>query len=237
MPAAWRSFLLLLGRSAEELLVEGGICPPLGARPAASTWRFAKSTTLRSCANAQSGSRRRVGRDHRATASRATPCELDEATLKALLEIASDAARLARPGPAHRRGGDRVGRRTRTGPGAHPVASAAGSRGRRRRPRTLETIMTNAATAAGQLSPEVMLELLTERYQAPARRSIDVVGAMVDRMSDADHRAVRRHVGRRRARRHRAAGAGVPGARPRRRSPRPAGGAGRSRGPQDAARP
>ena len=52
-------------------------------------------------------------------------------------------------------------------------------------PERLETILTNAASAAGQLSPEVMLELLTERYHSQPGDQMDVIGAMVDRMSDA----------------------------------------------------
>ena len=61
------------------------------------------------------------------------------------------------------------------------MARAAGST----EPERLEDILSNAATAAGQLSPEVMLELLTERYQSQPGDQMDVIGAMVDRMSDA----------------------------------------------------
>jgi len=182
-PGAWRSFLLLLGRSAEELLVEGGI---------SRLWSGSggRHVEIREIDYAQ------VLREH-ASGSHAEwdaiiehclagdAVELDDATLKALLDIASDAGRLR----------DLVRRidqeATESGGGRSQaqalvrllrlLARAADSAG----PETLEDILTNAATAAGQLSPEVMLELLTERYQSQPSDQMDVVGAMVDRMSDA----------------------------------------------------
>jgi len=183
-PAAWRSFLLLLGRSADELLLEGGI---------ARLWAAAggQHIEIREIDYAQ------VLRE-RPTGGRAewdtiiehclagNAVELDDATVKALLEIASDADRLR----------DLVRR-------IDEEASESGGGGRTQAqalvrllrlmaratanadPGQLETVLTNAAVAAGQLSPEVMLELLTERYHSQPDDQMDVVGAMVDRMSDA----------------------------------------------------
>ena len=91
-PAAWRSFLLLLGRSAEELLVEGGI---------ARLWAAAggQHVEIREIDYAQVLRERSSGGDaewdsiiEHCLAGDAV--ELDDATVKALLDIASDAGRL-----------------------------------------------------------------------------------------------------------------------------------------------
>jgi HEAT repeat protein len=182
-PAAWRSFLLLLGRSAEDLLVEGGI---------ARLWAGAggQHIEIREIDYAQVLRERATGAyaewdaiiEHCLAGD---AVELDEAMLKALLDIASDAARLR----------DLVRRID------EEATASAGGRGQAQAlvrllrllarasadagPERIEQILTNAAAAAGQLSPEVMLELLTQRYQSHPGDQMDVVGAMVDRMSDA----------------------------------------------------
>src|SRR5262245_25487260 len=87
-PAAWRSFLLLLGRPGEELLLEGGI-----ARLWAGTG--GQHVEVREIDYAQVLRERPAGTDaewdtiiEHCLAGDAV--ELDDATLKALLDIASD---------------------------------------------------------------------------------------------------------------------------------------------------
>jgi HEAT repeats/PBS lyase HEAT-like repeat len=183
-PAAWRSFLLLLGRSAEDLLGEGGI---------ARLWTGAggQHVEIREIDYAQV-LRDRPSGSHAEWDAIIEHClagdavELDDATVKALLGIASDAARL-------RDLVRRIDEEATTTIGGGRTQAQALVRLLRLLARAsanadsdrLEVILTNAAAAAGQLSPEVMLELLTERYQSHPGDQMDVVGAMVDRMSDA----------------------------------------------------
>ena len=110
--------------------------------------------------------------------------DLDEDTVRALVDIAGDQARL---GELARR----IDEEAAGGGGVRGQALVRLLRLMARAtldtdPERLETVLQNAAAAAGRLSPDVMLELLTERHQSPAQGgSLDVVGAIVDRMSDA----------------------------------------------------
>ena len=180
-PVAWRSFLLLLARSAEELLVDGGIT---------RLWAAAggQHVEIREIDYAQVLRERSSGGgaewdtiiEHCLAGD---AIELDDATVRALLDIASDAGRLR----------DLVRRidegATESG-GSRAQAQALVrllrlmARAASTEPDRLETILSNASVAAGQLSPEVMLELLTERYHSQPGDQLDVIGAMVDRMSD-----------------------------------------------------
>ncbi len=180
-PAAWHSFLQLLGRPTQELLLEGGI-----GRLWAATG--GQHVTLREIDYAEVLRERKSGMDA-AWESIVRFClegdavDLDQDTLKALVEIATDKERLLEltrhiDTEASEGGGVRAQSRALIRLlrlVARAVMTAS--------PDLLEPVLQNAAAAAGHLSPEVMLELLTERYQAP-QGGLDVVGAMVDRMSD-----------------------------------------------------
>jgi HEAT repeat protein len=178
---AWRTFLLLLGRPAEELLIEGGI---------ARLWATAggQHVQIREIDYSEV-LRERTSGAYAAWDQIVAYClagdavDLDEATVKALVDIAADAGRLSELArhideEAVESGGVRsqaqaLVRLLRLMAGA--VADGE--------PERLDEVLHNAALAAGQVSPEVMLELLTHRSQAPGD-PLDVVGAMVDRMSD-----------------------------------------------------
>lgn len=182
-PAAWRGFLLLLARTPDEILVDGGI---------ARLWAAAggQHVEIREIDYAQV-LRERPSGSHAEWDAIIEHClagdavELDDATVKTLLDIASDAGRLrdlvrrideeAMSSGTGRTQAQALVRLLRL-----MARAAAGAD-----PAQLEAILSNAAAAAGQLSPEVMLELLTERYQSQPGGQMDVVGAMVDRMSDA----------------------------------------------------
>jgi HEAT repeats len=182
-PTAWRTFLLLLARAPEELLVEGGI---------ARQWATSggQHLQIREIDYAEVLRERKSGTDAAwdrivayCLAGEAT--DLDDETLRALVDIARDPSRLSQLASrldeaAEESGGVRsqaqaLVRLLRLMAGA--VAD--------HEPDQLEEVLHNAATAAGRLSPEVMLELLTERYQSTPGGPLDVVGAIVDRMSDA----------------------------------------------------
>lgn len=180
-PAAWRSFLLLLGRTTEELLAEGGI---------ARMWTTSGGTHLqiREIDYAEVLRERKSGAEaawddivaHCLTGS---ATDLDPETMRVLLEIAGDAGRLAQltqriNDDASQLGGIRAQARALVRLFRAMAASAIACA-----PERLDQVLTNAAQAAGRLSPDVMLELLTERYQGGTE--VDVVGEVVDRMSDA----------------------------------------------------
>jgi HEAT repeat protein len=180
-PAAWRTFLLLLGRTTEELLAEGGI---------ARLWSTSGGTHLqiREIDYAEVLRERKSGleaawEDIIAHCLSGSTTDLDPETMRALLEIAGDPERLAQLATridedAGRMGGARAQARSLIRLFRAMAASALACD-----PGRLDEVLDNAAQAAGRLSPDVMLELLTERYQGGTE--MDVVGEVVDRMSDA----------------------------------------------------
>jgi hypothetical protein len=178
----WRTFLLLLGRTTEELLIEGGI---------GRLWATSGGThvQLREIDYSEVLRERKSGAEAAwdtiiLNCLAGDAVELDEQTMNALLEIAGDPQRLEEltrrlDEDAAEHGGVRVQAQALTRLLRY-IARAAltGS------PGMLEQVLGNAAAAAGRLSPDVMLELLTQRYQSPGGE-MDVVGEIVDRMSDA----------------------------------------------------
>src|SRR6478735_2283653 len=168
-PASWHSFLQLLGRPTQELLLEGGI----GRLWAATGGQHIMLRERKSGMDAAWESIVRFCLEGDAV-------DLDQDTLKALVEIATDKERLLEltrhvDTEASEGGGVRAQSRALIRLlrlVARAVTTAS--------PELLEPVLQNAAAAAGHLSPEVMLELLTERYQVP-QGGLDVVGAMVDR--------------------------------------------------------
>ena len=181
-PQAWRTFLLLLARTTEELLTEGGI---------SRLWATAGGTHLqiREIDYAEVLRERKSGTDAAwndiiANCLSGDATDLDEDTLRALLEIAGDAERLGEltrriDEDAAKEGGVRTQARSLVRL-LRFMAQAA----MRNNPERLDEVLKNASQAAGNLSPDVMLELLAERYQAVGTE-MDVIGEVVDRMSDA----------------------------------------------------
>ena len=101
-------------------------------------------------------------------------------------------------------------------------------------PAQLDQTLRQIGQVAGRLSAEAMLELLVRRAKPEAMAgNVDVVSAMVHRMSDSARRRVRLELGHHRARPDRSAGAGVPG--PRARTPTGSGSCSRSPQPDVAA--
>ena len=181
-PAAWRAFLLLLARTTEDLLTEGGI-----SRLWATTG--GAHLQIREIDYAEVLRERKSGADAAwdsivANCLAGDAVDLDSETMKALLEIAGDPQRLGEltrriDEDAAKEGGVRAQARALVRLLRFMAKSALVSD-----PERLDEVLRNAAQAAGSLSPDVMLELLTERYQA-AGAEMDVISEVVDRMSDA----------------------------------------------------
>lgn len=181
-PGAWRTFLLLLGRSTEDLLANGGI-GRLWATSGGQHLQLREIDYAEVLRERQSGSAA-------AWSAIVAHClagdavDLDETTLRTLVTIAADPARLL---DLTRQIDEEVADR---GVRAQAQALSRLLTELARavtvlEPERLDLVLRNAAAAAGSLSPDVMLELLGGRPQEPAGGSLDVVGEVVDRMSDA----------------------------------------------------
>jgi hypothetical protein len=180
-PAAWRSFLLLLARTTEDLLAEGGIAR-LWATTGGTHLQIREIDYAEVLRERKSGSEA-AWEDIVAHCLTGSTTDLDPETMRVLLEIAGDAERLSQltqriDEDAAQLGGVRAQARALVRLFRAMAASAMACD-----PARLDEVLGNAAHAAGRLSPDVMLELLTERYQGGTE--LDVVGEVVDRMSDA----------------------------------------------------
>jgi hypothetical protein len=180
---AWRSFLLLLAQPPGEVQTQGGI-----ARLWAGTG--GQHVTIREVDYAEVLREREAGIEARwediiEHCLQGDALDLDEETVRILLEIAADPERLAElvaqiDDRAAASGGVRAQteallrllRRIADGVVMHS-------------PEKLEAVLSNIAITAGQLSPDVMLEVLAHRYDSKPDHGVNVVDAMVTRMTDA----------------------------------------------------
>lgn len=180
---AWRSFLLLLAQPAADVQTQGGLArlwavtggehlqvrevdytEVLRAREAGIATRW--EDILRHCL-------------------RGDAVDLDDEALQSLLDIAENPERL---GELARQLDQRAGRsgdaERRTGALLLLLRRIADAIGRLR-PDRGDLVLGNIASAAGELSPEVMLALIARRYDAPPPGSINVVDSMLTRITDA----------------------------------------------------
>jgi len=181
-PQGWRAFLLLVGQAPGEVQAQGGI-----AR--AWTATGGHHLSVREVDYAEVLRERQAGM----TAAWDTiiqhclqgdASDLDDETLAMLLEIAGDPQRIAElAAQLDRQAHDLGSLQLRAGAllrlFRHIAAGAA-----REGPDRVETVVTNMAASAGGLSPELMVELLGRRRESPAGSELDVVGAIVTRMTD-----------------------------------------------------
>ena len=179
---AWQAFLRLLARSTEELLAEGGI---------GRLWATAggQHLQIREIDYAEVLRQRRTS-EAATWQSIIDNClageavDLDEATLRALVELAGDAARLEElttrlADEAADRGGARSQAQALVRLLRQLTRAAMALE-----PGSLDLVLNNAAATAAGLSPEAMLELLTQQEEAGPAGTPDVVGEVVTRMSD-----------------------------------------------------
>jgi hypothetical protein len=176
---AWRTFLLLLGRSPESVRGEGGI---------ARVWTTmaGRHIELREIDYAEvlrerSGGDSAVWKSVIASCLQGSAFDLDEAAIGELLGIAGDSAKMAEflAGlEASVEDGSSVGVKTavlmRMLRGIVDVVS-------KNQPQQLEPVLRNMASAVGQLSPDMMLGLLGHRADDEGPQ---VMQAVVSRMSD-----------------------------------------------------
>jgi hypothetical protein len=178
---SWRTLLLLLARTPDEVRADGGI---------ARLWATAggPSVEIQEIDYAEV-LREKEGKDAEldriiAAALAGPQLRLDDTGMRLLLEIVGDPRRLSELMAKLEGAAD-------TGADAHVAAFMSLLRGLaewtgRHHPEQLETVLTQVSQAAGRLSAEGMLTLLAERQRdAPASAGGDVAGAVVDRMTDA----------------------------------------------------
>jgi hypothetical protein len=181
-PDAWRPFLLLLARSPEEVRLDGGIgrlWALTGARHV-EIQEIDYAEILRE----RSGGRGANWDEIVANCLQTDAVDLDEETLKALLEVAGEADRLAELVVLiEERAGGRGGVRSQTAAllrmlrGIVDLVSQAD-------PQRLEPVLNNMAVAVGHLSPRLLLELLSSQRDsadAAANLVLQVVSRMTDR--------------------------------------------------------
>jgi hypothetical protein len=177
---AWRRFFLLLGRPPESVRSEGGI---------AQLWSAAgRHVELREIDYAE------ILREHGdgeavAWSQVMTYClqgrafELPEPIIRSLLEAAGDVSSLSSlvaAFEAQATSGHGLGARTAA---LFQLFDTIVARTDREDPDRVEPVMKNIAMVLGQLSPDVLVALLSERQRAKEETS-GLVDAFVDRMPD-----------------------------------------------------
>ena len=178
---AWRNFLLLVGRAPDALRAEGGI-----ARAWATT--AGRHVELREIDYAEvlrerTGGKSAVWDRVIANCLQGQGFTLDEAGLHELFDVAADSDRLAELlGEVETRAG------AEGGVGARAAALLRMLRGivdavAKSEPERLEPVLRNMAGAVGQLTPDTLLGLLSNRAEPDAGPPL--MNAVVSRMSDS----------------------------------------------------
>ena len=187
---AWRTFLLLLGRTPESVRGDGGI---------ARVWQTmaGRHVEMREIDYAEV-LRERAGGDpaiwNRVIANclQGSSFDLDESGIRELLAIAGDGEQLANLVASLERSSDADG-----GIGLKAAALMRMLRGivelvSGKAPEQLEPVLKNMATAVGQCSPEMLIGLIGHQGAAEGPQ---LMQAVVSRMTDATiSRFVSRHV-------------------------------------------
>jgi hypothetical protein len=174
---SWRAFLLLLSRHPDEIRADGGI-EQLWARAGAP------SIEIRELDYTQI-TRERAITDIFLSALRSESFTLSDESLVALVEIASDPARLRELNTGVQKGMAEDGAAVRGNAFLRLIRSAA-EHAMRDRPRELEAIFGNLAREAGTLSLEVLTAVLDQRGKAAAIvGETDVVDAITGRMDES----------------------------------------------------
>ena len=208
---AWRTFLLLLGRTPESVRADGGIArvwtTMAGRHLELREIDYAE--VLRERASGQHAVWDRVV----ANCLQGNAFELDEAAINDLISLAGNPDQLCDLMSTVESKMETAG-----GIGAKTAAVLRMLRGiidvvSKNAPDRLEPILQNMAAAVGQLSPEMLLGLLEKRRSAD--EGAQVVQAVISRMSDRHDRGVRRASRHRSELADRSPRAGVPGPGPR----------------------
>ena len=178
----WRSLLVLLARPSEENRADGGIAR-LWARSGGPSIEIREVDYAEVLREREADAA--LVEDVVAACLKGTPrLELDEEAMQALLAIVKDPEKLRAL----------IGRLEEStaseGREAHAAAFLKLLKGvseyvARRQPEKLEGTLRTMADAAGRLSADAMVTLLAQRMTSDAQAgTLDVVGAVVDRISD-----------------------------------------------------
>jgi hypothetical protein len=179
---SWRTLLMLLSRPPDEVRADGGIGSlwATAGGPSMEIVEIDYAEVLREKEGDAAATDRLI-----AAAMSGAQLELDESGMRLLMEMVGDPARLTTLM-------QQLEQRTEGMPGAVRVGAFLNIlRGladyvARTNPGQLDQTLRQVGTAAGRLSAEAMLELLLRRTKPEAMAgSVDVVSAMVHRMSDA----------------------------------------------------
>ncbi len=179
---SWRTLLMLLSRPADEVRADGGIGSLWGTAggPSMEIVEIDYAEVLRD----KQGDAAAVDRLIAAALSGAQ-LELDESAMRLLMDLVGDPARLALLMQQLEERTDGSPGAVRVGAFLNIVRSLAEYVGRTN-PGQLDQTLKQVGQAAGRLSADAMLELLVRRAKPEAMAgSVDVVSAMVHRMSDS----------------------------------------------------
>ena len=179
--ASWRTLLLLLARTPEEIRVDGGIAKlwATGGGPSVEIQQIDYAEVLREKEGHEAELDRII-----AAALSGPQLQLDDSGMRLLLDIFGDPQRLAELMTKLERG---IGT-TATDAAAVFLNLLRGLADwtARHEPEKLESLFQQASQAAGRLSADSMLNLLALRQRGDhPQRDLDVATAVVDRMSDA----------------------------------------------------
>lgn len=179
--ADWLAFLLLLSRTPEELIAEGGIGKAwtLTGRTHFEIREIDYAEVLRE----RSGGKQAEWNRIIANCLQGESIDLDDRTISALLEVVEDSDRFAEF-LAHLQESDGVEAKV----GERAAALLRIIRGlmaalARQAPEKVDGMLRNVAEATAQLTPDMMLSFL-EQATSPDSADGDAVGQVVERMND-----------------------------------------------------
>jgi hypothetical protein len=178
---SWRTLLLLLARSPEEIRADGGIAHLWGTAggPSLEIQEIDYAEVLREKQGYAATLEQII------TAALAGPqMQLDDSAMRVLLEVVGDAGKLQELMAQLESSTADQGVDVQTAAFLSLLRGLADYVSRTH-PETLDTVFKQMGNAAGRLSAEGMLNLLAQRQRPEAAPGgVDIVGAVVDRMSD-----------------------------------------------------
>jgi hypothetical protein len=181
---AWRNFLLLLGRAAESVREEGGI---------ARVWTTmaGRHVELREIDYTQVLRERRGSGGGAAVERIVANClagmsfvDLDEDALQELLAISADPARLSELIAAVDAGADAGASVDTKAASLMKVFRELVSTVSKKQPEQVDPVLRNVANAVGELTPDMLLSLISDKVVGDDEDNAQVMTAIINRMSD-----------------------------------------------------
>ena len=181
-PESWRTLLVLLARSPEEVRADGGIARlwATAGGPSIEIHEIDYAEVLREKRGDAAALDRII-----AAALAGPQLEIDESAMRLLLDIVGDSARLDELMAQLEASTADQGVDVRIAAFLNLLRSLAEYVGRTN-PGQLDQLLRNMSRAAGRLTADGMLDLLARRTRPEAMAgSVDVVSATVERMTDS----------------------------------------------------